>query len=97
MDDLDKAIEICPDLIQAYNNRGDVFRKLEKYEQAIRDYTKAIGLDGVNIQAYKSRGASYNMLDDMERSCNDFKKACELSDCTELEALQKSGRCPASE
>jgi hypothetical protein len=37
------------------------------------------------------------MLDDIERSCDDFKKACELGDCTELEALQKSDRCPTSE
>ncbi len=35
----------APDYAVAYNNRGIIYNELEKYEDAIADYSKAIELD----------------------------------------------------
>ena len=40
---LTKAIEIDPNNALAYKNRGDVFYGMNRNEQAISDYTKALG------------------------------------------------------
>ena len=57
-----KAVEKCselltryPDLIDAYLVRGEVYRKLQRDDDAIRDYTKVLELDANNINALKGR------------------------------------------
>ena len=40
----DKVLELSPSAV-AYNNRGDVYKDVGRYEQAIDDYTEAIKLD----------------------------------------------------
>ena len=43
---------------KALFNRGFALDKLQKYEEAIRDYTAAIALDPANAFAYYNRGIS---------------------------------------
>ena len=40
----DKVLELSPSAV-AYNNRGDVYKDVGRYEQAVDDYTEAIKLD----------------------------------------------------
>ena len=39
-----RAIELDPDLAEAYSNRGHTYHDLGDYEQAIADYNRAIEL-----------------------------------------------------
>ena len=61
--------------------RGDLFKELGKYQEAIDDYTRAIELDlpRVNTSAYLARGvAQHNFSDSLlEEAINDYTQAME--------------------
>ena len=76
--DYTKAIEIDPNYVDAYNNRGVAKMGLEDYKRAISDFTKAIELDPNDAVAYSNRGISKQNLE--QPYCSDYKKACELGD-----------------
>jgi len=43
----------------AYNNRGLAYGKLNKYEQAMEDFSRAIELNPALAEAYYNRGNAY--------------------------------------
>ena len=51
---------------------------LEKHQNAIDFFSKAIDIDPQSIQAYKLRGQSKKSIDDIEGSKEDFEKASDL-------------------
>lgn len=53
------AIRLDPQLALAYNNRGDAYKDLGRYQKAIQDYNEAIRLDPQLALAYNSRGDAY--------------------------------------
>jgi tetratricopeptide (TPR) repeat protein len=75
----DKAIELDPNLAEAYNNRGVAYRALRLYESAIEDCNKAIELDPNLAEAYNNRGLAYCALNQYEKAIEDFNKAIELN------------------
>ena len=52
----DKAIELKPDLVGAYNNRGNAKGALGRHEAALADYDEAIRLKPNYAKAYNNRG-----------------------------------------
>jgi len=56
--DFDKALELNPDLIDAYVERGVLFAKNRRHDDAIGDFTRAIQLDPKNAKAYAMRAES---------------------------------------
>jgi tetratricopeptide (TPR) repeat protein len=74
----DKAIELDPKSVAAYNNRGVDYYSLEQYERAIQDYDKAIELDPEKATAYYNRAGVYYSLEQYERAIQDTDKAIEL-------------------
>ena len=61
IEDYDKVLELRPSSV-AYNNRGDVYSDMTRYEQAISDYTNAIRLDPDYAQAYNSLAVAENNI-----------------------------------
>ena len=57
--DLDKVIELAPDFVYAYYNRGNVLSILKDYRAAIVDYDRAIQLDPKFADAYFNRGLTH--------------------------------------
>ena len=59
-----------------YYNRGIVFTKLKRYDDGIKDFTKAIEIEPGHASAYKNRGFAKQKagID----ACSDWKKACSL-------------------
>ena len=57
LDDLNKAIEAKPDLVDAYIERGIVFTQARRFDDAIGDLTRAIELDPQNAKAYAMRAS----------------------------------------
>ena len=78
IEDFDKAIELEPDYVDAYINRGIGYFKQGKYECAIEDYDKAIEISPDLPEAYNNRGISYFKQGKYECAIEDYDKAIEL-------------------
>ena len=76
--DLDKVIELAPDFVYAYYNRGNVLSSLKAYRAAIVDYDKAIELDSKFAEAYYNRGLTHIYLGNNRQGIQDLSKAGEL-------------------
>jgi tetratricopeptide (TPR) repeat protein len=95
VEDFSRVIELDPDDVFAYNNRGLArARGLKKYNEAIADFTKAVELDPQFAGAYDNRGIAHQMKsDDKKRACADWKKACDLDRCNSYDLARKNGYC----
>ena len=71
-------IRIDPDYATAYNNRGVVYYKQGKFDEAIADYTQAIRIDPNFALTYSDRGNAYDEQGDKAKAEADFAKAKEL-------------------
>ena len=56
-------------------NRGNAKSSLRKYEEAIKDYDKAIGIDSNYVAAYNNRGSAKDDLGEYEEAIKDYDKA----------------------
>ena len=74
-----RAIELNPDLAEAYNNRGAAKNKLGRYEAALADLNQAIRLRPDYAMAYTNRGGAKNRLGRYEAALADFDRAIELN------------------
>lgn len=79
LEDLTRAIEQNPQDVSAYIKRGNVYRKMKQYDNAIADYTKALSLDSHSTYAYDFRGACYNFKGEYDKALDDLNKAISLS------------------
>jgi len=65
-------------LFYLWYNRANIKLKLEKYSEAIDDYSKAIDLKNEFGDAYFNRAINYLYLSDTTNACLDLGKAGEL-------------------
>ena len=77
-DAFNKAIEIKPDYIEAYFNRGLVYVDLADFQQAIKDFTRAIEIKPDFAEAYLSRGTAYYGSGNYQQAIREYNKALEL-------------------
>ena len=82
---LNKAIELKPDFVDAYYLRGLVYALQEEYDEAIADFEKVIELDPNHTEAeaalggsYAGRGAGYALQGDYDEAIGDFEMASDL-------------------
>jgi len=61
-----------------YNNRGLIYYYLNRYDEAIEDYNKAIELDPNIAMGYNNRGLIYYYLNRYDEAIEDYNKAIEL-------------------
>ncbi|HJS28576.1 MAG TPA: tetratricopeptide repeat protein [Anaerolineales bacterium] len=62
-----------------YNYRGVTYDKLDRYTEAISDYTRAIELDSSFFLAYNNRGATYERLRRYDEAIMDYTSAIQLT------------------
>ena len=77
MADLTKAIEINPGHPYAFNNRGWIYVKQEKYQDAITDLDKALSISE-EATFYDTRGWAFFFLERLEEAHQDAISALEL-------------------
>ena len=73
-----EAIELKPDLTQAYSQRGFAYDCIDDFEKAIQDYNTAIALEPEYANGYRQRGFTYLKTGDFEKAIEDYTKAIEL-------------------
>ena len=80
-----KAIKSKPDFTAAYNNRGNVYSRIGKFQNAIEDFPEAIDIQPDGDYAYYNRGVTYGHIGDYNRAIEDYDKAIEIQpDLAEL-------------
>ena len=63
---------------EVYSNRGNAYRKLGKYDRAIKDYNEAIRIEPDYAEAYYNRGNAYSKNGEAARAIQDYNKALAL-------------------
>jgi tetratricopeptide (TPR) repeat protein len=76
--DFDCAIELNPNNILAYSNRGITYYNLKEYRRAIQNFDRALELNPKYPSAYFSRGNAYSCLNEYERAIDNFNYVIEL-------------------
>ena len=79
IDDLNRAIELDPNLATAYLNRGAAYNSLGQYERAIDDLARAIKLDPRNAGAHTNIGLAYFMVNQYDHSIESLSEAVRLA------------------
>lgn len=75
---LNKAIDLEPDFVEAYNNRGAVKNFLRRHKDALADYDIAIRLKPDYAEAYGNRGTTKNLLGKHQDALADYDTAIRL-------------------
>ena len=79
MADYEAALGLDPDLAEAFVNRGNTYIFLKQYEQARRDYARAIELETRELHAaYYNRGLAHEALRDLDSAFADYVEAIRL-------------------
>ena len=78
--DYNKAIELDPEYMDAYFNRGFLkYLELDDIDGALDDYNKAIDLDPSNANIYYYRGLlKHHKINDIDEALDDYNKAIDL-------------------
>lgn len=74
----DNALELDPQYVWAYYNRGNAKHALGDHKDAIADYDKAIEINPEHAALYYNRGISKKALGDHQGAILDYSKALEL-------------------
>lgn len=74
-----KAIEIDPTFVEAYSERGWIYRvNLKEYKKALEDYKMCVKLDPDNSSWYLFRGNTYYGLGELRKAIKDYTKGIEI-------------------
>ncbi|MDQ3219718.1 MAG: tetratricopeptide repeat protein [Acidobacteriota bacterium] len=74
-----KAIEIYPDLVEAFNNRGTAHQIKGSTDAALKDFTRAVEIEPAFVQGYYNRAVLAAAEKNYQNALRDFDKAIELS------------------
>lgn len=75
MNAIQTCIKINPDLLQAYNLRGNLFIQLNNFQAAWDDFNKVITLDNNNDEAYANIGNIFFMMKNFDKADEYYQRA----------------------
>jgi protein O-GlcNAc transferase len=78
MDLILKAIKLNPNVAQAHNTLGTLYRQLENYVQAVKSFRKTIELDKYNFEGYVNLGSALIFENKYEEALKNFKAAIDI-------------------
>jgi len=82
VEDYNNALEIDPDFILAYLDRGGIFLLIGKNDKAIADFSKALSINkddvGLNKILFNLRGHLYDITGQEDKAIEDYQKACNM-------------------
>ncbi|BBC24087.1 tetratricopeptide repeat protein [Pseudanabaena sp. ABRG5-3] len=77
--DFDKAIELNPNYVKAWFNRGIAKGNLKRHKEAIADFDKVIELNPNHAKGWVNRGTAKGNLQRYEESISDYDKAIQIN------------------
>jgi tetratricopeptide (TPR) repeat protein len=72
---LQEAIELDPELKEAYNSLGNLYYQQQRYHQAITMYQKALAIDPDYAKAHNNLGSTYLQLAMKAQALEELQKA----------------------
>jgi tetratricopeptide (TPR) repeat protein len=90
LEDLNKTIELKPDVADAYIERGLVFTQSRRFDDAIGDLTRSIEIDPKNVKAYAMRASARLQAEANDDALSDVNQALQIAS-TDPEALRIRG------
>jgi tetratricopeptide (TPR) repeat protein len=78
IDYFNKALQLNPNLAEAYEKRAIHYYFQRRYDQAIQDYTRVIALWPDRLEAYRIRGMAFLRKGEFDQAIKDFNRALEL-------------------
>ncbi len=77
---IERIEKVKPDTKDAtiYHNRGRIFAEFSEYQQAIRNYTRAIELDPKEVSFYRDRGVAYAKCKEYQQAIADYTSVIDL-------------------
>ena len=75
----EKALEINPNLKEAWNNLADLYNRLGMFEEALKCSDKALGVDASYTSALVNRGIALAQLGKLEEAIGCFNKAISIN------------------
>lgn len=97
LDEIEKAIKLCPDSARYFGIRGRAYLGLGKYDQAMFDFDKAISLGKNSIDAWYGRGVAYYTKNKWQESFDDLSKAIALNEKFSDAYLYRAYACEGME
>ncbi len=80
LNDYDKALQIKPAFAEAFANRGNVYIRMERFDDALAALNTALSLDLINPErVYYNRAIVYEKQGRMREAYLDLKKAASLA------------------
>lgn len=73
-----KALELNPQLVEAYEKRAIHYFYQRRYDKAIHDYTRVIELKPGGAEAYLMRGSAYLKKKELQLAIDNLSQAIEL-------------------
>jgi Flp pilus assembly protein TadD len=78
IEDFNRAIELRPTLVTAYEGRGASFMRQARFDLAVKDFTAALKLNPGNPESYANRGLTLIILGREREALSDLQKCVEL-------------------
>jgi tetratricopeptide (TPR) repeat protein len=74
VDDLSKFLEQYPNEVPELYNRGLSYANLDRNQEAIADFTRALELDSTFARVYRARGNCYKKIGETAKGDADLQK-----------------------
>jgi len=79
LSDLNKSIELNPNLTESFNNRGNIYKELNQDDLALKDFNQAILINKYNSDAYLNLSGLFQKLKKFDLAILNINKAIEIN------------------
>ena len=73
-----KAVEIQPNHVEAYNNLGNIFKEHREFKKAKKSYQKAIQLQPQSLKAHNNLGNILKELGEFTEAKKSYEKVIQI-------------------